>query len=102
MAAQGAELLLRQVPRALSPLGVQKARALEGLNIPFPGDARNSLRKHPSSVALAPPDNYTYRVGQEISRAPQIDVRVLIGFVVRLGLPGPQEHGEAAQETPVC
>ena len=47
-------------------------------------------------------DNYTYRVHQDIRQAPTIGVRLLTGFVMRLGLPGPKKHRGAAQEMSVC
>ena len=47
-------------------------------------------------------DKYTYRVQYNIRQAPTIGARLLTGFVVRLGLPGPKKHREAAQEMSVC
>lgn len=54
--AQGAELLLRQPPRVPSPLGIQKARALGGLNIPRHGKHRQSIAETEQLALSDPPE----------------------------------------------
>ena len=75
VAAQGAQLLLREVPRAASPLGVQEARSFNvGQNTRWHGVGQSSIstlesisRSAPGSIFKSPLARAWYRVCLPVS-----------------------------------
>ena len=75
VAAQGAQLLLREVPRAASPLGLQEARALNlTQNTRWHGVGQSSMstlesisRSAPGSIFKSPLERAWYRVCLPVS-----------------------------------